>query len=400
MLLSFNLFGGPLVDKDWKLIANILQEPLWQNDRAYNASHYLMLPLYASFHLDNKNVQQLFSHHFELMLANRHELPTGLKGRLVRLQYLYFASEYLRLAGKQAPPELAIFLETEIEKFWLSETAWQWGHESFNGIKKRLIWKLEHPNIKPSYYKAIIDEEFYLMGVAANLHSYYRLQKIKKNLTQEIMKFTYQIFNEQGRRLPSGGYLFQEGVWAVHPDYQYAGNNVVHSNLRKKNVPTIAMDTSHSHRLPLWLLSFEKADVDHSEFYRQIRLGLAKQFFDKVIIAPTKKIPFYRTTNFFCGNNGVYRYLYNPKMNRDGYGPFALSGTLLIGWWIFLPDERVKNIYNNLSVNYNAFLKWASVVDPYEKNSWIYQDNYPLIIPLLLKIATHSLMRERLFSNE
>lgn len=374
-------------------IEPLLSEPLWREETAYNAGHYLMVPLHAAFMLGNVEWQESFHRHYEQMLAARDELPEGLLHRLIRLQYLYSASRYLALAGKSAPRELETFLLGEIRHYWTQEPAWQWGRKPFQGgMRDRIAWKLHTRDVKKSYYRAIIDEEMFLIGIAADVGQYYRHQhhRIPK-IVLEIMGVAERIFHQEVSWQPQGGWLFQPGVWTDHPDYSRAGHNELLPRLNPAPVPGIATDTSHSHRLPLWLLSlqcFYAAGSKNYVFYHKLRKGLAEQFFEVVVVPPDGKYPFYRTVNFMDGRNGVYRYRFSEKMHASGYGPYALSGTPLIGWWAFLPDRRAVAYYRNLSSNFQKMLDWLTRADPYNENAWMYQKYYPRVLPALPQLAT------------
>jgi len=147
-------------------------------------------------------------------------------------------------------------------------------------------------------------------------------------------------------------WLFQPGVWIDHPDYAYSGWSEIKPNLKKKPVSGIAWDTSHFHRFPLWLISLQKAykeEPEKAKFFQELRKGLAAQFFEKVLVAPSTEFPNYRTNNFMDSYNGIYRYGYPTLGKGRGYGPYELSGTMLLGWWSFLPGENVKNVYCYIS---------------------------------------------------
>jgi hypothetical protein len=49
------------------------------------------------------------------------------------------------------------------------------------------------------------------------------------------------------------------------------------------------------------------------------------------------------------GWNGVYRYGYITQGEGKGYGPYELSGTMLLGWWSFLPGEKIRDVYCYIS---------------------------------------------------
>ncbi|MEN6327037.1 MAG: hypothetical protein ABFD18_12640 [Syntrophomonas sp.] len=82
------------------------------------------------------------------------------------------------------------------------------------------------------------------------------------------------------------------------PEYAYAGNEHKASYLKKRPVNNIAMDTSHSHRFPLWLTSLAEAypvGSDKRKYYDTLRDGLSVQFINKVLVKPTDDFPAYRT---------------------------------------------------------------------------------------------------------
>ena len=46
------------------------------------------------------------------------------------------------------------------------------------------------------------------------------------------------------------------------------------------------------------------------------------------------------------GTCGVYRYSYDST--GVGYQGYSLSGTLLLGWWSFLEDARITQVYEDI----------------------------------------------------
>ena len=79
---------------------------------------------------------------------------------------------------------------------------------------------------------------------------------------------------------------------------------------------------------------------------------LSAQFFEKVIVPPSDEFPNYRTNNFMDGYNGIYRYNYPTHGLGQGYGPYELSGTMLLGWWSFLPDQSIRDVYCFITSRY------------------------------------------------
>ena len=50
------------------------------------------------------------------------------------------------------------------------------------------------------------------------------------------------------------------------------------------------------------------------------------------------------------GSNGLYRYNYATVATvGEGYGPYELSGTFLIGWWSFTENDEIKSIYAQMA---------------------------------------------------
>ncbi|NPV51845.1 MAG: hypothetical protein HPY60_11730 [Candidatus Methanofastidiosum sp.] len=153
----------------------------------------------------------------------------------------------------------------------------------------------------------------------------------------------------------NGGWLFQPGILEDHPDYAYAGHKVKKFGMKPLPVEGIAMDSSHSHRFPLWLTSLADAHPEGSTkraFYERLKKELEIQLFNKVIIPPTEEFQAWRMTNYMDGYNGIYRWNYVTQGMNNGYGPYELSGTLLLGWWSFLSSSRIQNVYNDLARNF------------------------------------------------
>lgn len=378
---------------DWEsTVSPLLKKNLWKSDTAYDASHFLMVPLHAAFWLNNKAWEEDFNQHFKALVVDSEDLPDGVKGRLTRLQYLFFASRYLVLAQDSAPQELAKLLISEIHRYWQIEPAWQWQHQPFaNGIKGRIHWKIQHKKTEPSYLRAIIDEELFLFGISANLKTYLnRAGTAAPPDIDEVLDAARIIFKDEIVWNKNGGWLLQPGVWTDHPDYAYAGNKEIIQGMSKKTVSGISWDSSHSARLPLLLLSLadsSEAQLEDHHYYKYLIRSLAVQFFDVVLVQPNYNIPFYRTTNFMDGRNGPYRVAYNTKMKGSGYSPYALSATPLIGWWAFLNDPRIAELYTNYLSNLGSMLKWLAKTDPYGAQAWMFREHYQTIIPVNLKLA-------------
>lgn len=371
------------------IMKETLERPLWSAESAYNAGHYLMVPLHAAFKLRVNDLEKAFGAHYKRMLSSKSDVVgQDSLSALERLQYLYTASRYLVLAQEGAAPGLRKFLLEELNRYWKMKPAWQWGRKPFGGgFSERLEWKLKTLDVEYSYYRAIIDEEIFLFGIAADLAQHYRQLDLKApSLLVDILSVAQKVFKQESVFVEGDKWLLQPGVWEDHPDYAYVGHIEPERWLGKAPIIGIAMDISHSHRLPLILLSLQGAELPGSErfsYYLKLRQGLAKQFFEVVLVPPSSEFLFYRTSNFIDGRNGVFRYQYGKMAEGKGYGAHALSGTLLLGWWTFLPDDKTRGLYQNLLENFPVMLRWITENDPYGVESWMYQTGYSEVLPFL-----------------
>lgn len=278
-------------------VALHLQDKLWLEQNIYDAGHYLMVPLHAAFILDNSEWQQQFANQFAYFMDNKDNI---VEGRLDQLHYYYLISRFIVQANKSGqseiiPEGLPDYLYNRIINIWHHEPAWQWDQSDFPNMKERLVWKLNTLEPDKSYYRAIIDEELFTFAIAADLSHYYQDKDIDKcSRLAEILDISYQVFTHEVISTENGGWLYQPGVWSQHPDYAYVGNTQKAPKIPPKTIDNIAMDTSHSHRFPLWLKSLAEAystGSNERDYYNQLREGLTTQFTEKALVAPSDEIP-------------------------------------------------------------------------------------------------------------
>ncbi len=346
-------------DKLWEdTISPYLKESLWDLRDSYDAGHHLMVPLHAAFSGKNIRWQQQFNDHFSRFLkAYPAAVESGDKQRLNRLHYFYLVSRYLVLARqtdqehKTITSQLYAVVYDEIESLWTREPAWQWGRVPFaGGMRERILWKLKTKDVELSYYRAIIDEELFLIAIAADLVTCLSLQgKTPPPVLQEILAIGRRVFENEVVWQQGGGWLFQPGVWTDHPDYAFAGQQSTSRTVKPLPVAGIAWDSSHSHRFPLWLTSLEMAGQPGSQWralFQRLLRGLEQQLIEKVMVPPDANFNSWRLTNYMDGRNGLYRW---RQKDNVGYGPYELSGTFLIGWWSFLDSERIRAVYQEIA---------------------------------------------------
>ena len=315
----------------------------WAPNERYNATHFLMVPLHYAYQSKDTNLIQTFDTQMALLTQsglNSMDLSDSTQ-RLRLLQYFYLLSQYAVLSGNKQP-EVSKYLLQNISNIWTSMPAWQWQRKPFSNMKERVHWKL-HAGNDVGFKRAIIDEEFFTFAVAADLSKIY-----PNNPTlQDINQSSFQVFQQRSSFDQAGRWLFDKGSWDTHPDFAYAGYTDTRNIQDKKPIQNSVMDSSHFLRMPLILKSLQNSYPPNSSnyaFYGKARIGLEKQFFDKVLINKNNSI---HLTNFMDGRNGVYRWNYKSlPQDNTGYDAYELTSSFGMGWWVFLPSKRINNLYH------------------------------------------------------
>jgi hypothetical protein len=354
-----------------RTIAPFLADDQWTDDYAYDAGHILMVPLHAAFAgTADPAWREAFLDHAE-RFAKRPISETRKEDRLRQLHYAYVCTQMAVLVAQSGtldrfPAGLLTMLRDLHRRLWAELPAWQWDHDDFpGGIRERLIWKRELDAPERSYYRAVIDEEFFCFALGADLVAIAALAGEDAGVAaHEAVELADWFFREEGEPRADGGWIFQPGVTTDHPDYAYAGNPTIVDGMEKKPVPGISSDTSHAHRYARWLRSLRQVGGDESRvtFYDDVLHRLHTQFVSHALVPPSPEFPWYRTTNFLDGGNGVYRWEYATQGQDNGYGPYELSGTLFFGWWTFLDAEDVKAAYQEMA---HSFPLAREAVDVY-----------------------------------
>jgi len=325
----------------------------------YNFGELLMVPLHAAFRFKKADWQQAFADHFARLVQNPSVLPSVM---LDRMQYLYLASEFVRLARNTGnldviPRGLPELLYSEVDSTWKSKPAWMWQRPAFHGARERVMWKLDNKRFEKGYYRVMFDDDMFLFAIAADMKVYSRGVNVLDwaPTLNDILAVSYRVFNQEVVWNSDGGWIFQPGVFSDHPEYKFAGNSEVRPGLQPAPVRNLSLDSSHSLRYPLWLNSQIDAYPEGSEqraYYAKLKNGLNTQFFSKVVVPPDDHSPCYRMNNFLDGSNGVYRYNYASLGQGKGYGPYGLSSALLVGWWAFLETPQSRDLYQGLDKSF------------------------------------------------
>src|SRR5437764_13071812 len=328
------------------MLEDYLGQDLWKPRDAYDAGHYLMVPLHSAFANRDSAAEEAFSTFIRRFLdTGQTSLPADAE---TQLQFSYVLSRFVVLADRAGrddlvPPGLDAYLYQKVHQWWVGQPHPQWGLPNANAtMADRLHWILSNPKVTQSYHRAVQDTELFLLAIAADLRQHERLTgRVSGDSTGDLtsaLATAEMMFQQLVVPQPGGGWLFQPGVWTDHDDFLFAGNAQKAGGLQPAKVPGIAEDSSHSFRMPLWLTSLAEAysaDQRQHGFYGQLKAGLEQQLFTKVLVPPTADFPGYRLTNFMDGRNGVYRWGHEGQGPDNGYGPYELSGSLTLRWWAF-----------------------------------------------------------------
>jgi hypothetical protein len=343
-------------------VAVYLKKPLWHPMQNYDAAHMLMLPLHCAYDFcpgktdrfkgDFKDFFDRFSREYAVPLDTN---------PLRESQFLYLVSQYLVLSagsGDWGDVEQTLYddLYRSLEYFWERRPSPHWAYSSdFPNAKSRLEWKLVKEKTDWRFFRAIIDEEYFLMSIAADLQTVARLCNLPVNPTAtDMLDTALRVFASEGRFSDDGRWLMQPGVWSDHKDYRYAGHSSLKPGLEPAIMPDISMDTSHSHRMPLWLESLRSGfqGTENEQLFARILSGFRRQFLEVAWQPPGGGIDLPVVTNYINGHNGIYRYNYTNAGDSLGYGPFELSYSLFQGWYSFLGGTELRKGYNELAESF------------------------------------------------
>jgi len=203
-----------------------------------------------------------------------------------------------------------------------------------------------------SYFGRFTDADCYVLAMGADLQAYRTAagEKSSKAL-REMNDTAVKVYKKGGETYRDGRWLFEPGIYEDHPDTTYAGRTEVTPDMAPARVKGIGNDTSHFMRWPMFLSSHVEAlgsSTPRGAEFVKYRTGLTKQFLTKVLVPPGPEFRGYRVTNYMDGTNGIYRYKYSASLPK-GFGPYELSSSLLCGWWVFLHDDRVSEMYRKES---------------------------------------------------
>lgn len=343
--------------KLWKqTISPLLNSDLWNKRDIYDAGHYLMVPIHFAFkskeHDFISEINSLFSRYSQASPSyNKKSLLSTLHFDYLTSQYLLLKSQNSRLSDSDLL--LLERLQVRITDLWINSKAW-WYDKERSSRKERLIFRLENKNTQYKYYRLMPDEDMFIMAIASDLYKITSDKSFKEFYKHDLAPFLLKSLKEFLHFTDKGGLIFKPGIWSDHPDMAYSGNTSMPPK-HKKSKLDVTIDSSHAHRYPLWLKSFTaitRVYPSESKYIKDLKKRLTNQFVRFIYAPPTRNFPFHKTNNYMDGYNGLYRYNYATTGVNNGYGPYELSGTLLIGWWSFLESRSVQNIYSDISKSF------------------------------------------------
>lgn len=353
----------PVVTKEQRIqslweqtISPYMAGELWDPINIYDAGHALMMPLHYAFETtDDAALQQEF-HSFFSRYNDAFEASLETNDQS-RLQFYYVISRYFSLIKDDtwSPAQQALYEKVlaDLDFLWNTKFASQLG-ASGNGRKEILQWKLDNiGQVSPKYRRATFDIEFNMFTVAADLAAVQRSRNGDvSEFINDVINMAYVTF-QQEVQFTTTGWLYQPGQWEEFEDYLYAGHTEVVEGLEPSPIQGIATDSSHSHRMPLWLLSLREAfpeASDESVYFDELYEGFGTQFMDVVFVPQSSDFPSIRMTNYMDGHNGVYRYRFHNEPDiKLGYDPYNLSGTLMISFYPFLYNTELAEQYDAIT---------------------------------------------------
>lgn len=355
-----SVFGPGYADISQNLwadtIGELLGQQLWTDRDIYDASHNLMIPMHLAFSSDEyARWQADYASFFEAFLVAWQQSEFTVEGALNRGQFLWLVSRYLRLKSERmdlsaADHELLGMLVEEHQYRFVGYPVSIYPSYEFATVQESIEWKLSDPDTEYTYQSLINDSNRSTLSIAADLFAMQPILTMPDEVF-EARELGLSVLRERSAWGEDGGWQFNFGALWDHPDFAFAGQEEPSDDMEPAPIPGIGEDTSHHHRVPLMLASFDPGNLD-SEVSAEIsamREGLAIQFVNHVLVFPDDEFPGIRTRNYMDGRNGLYRWNYETNAENDGYLPYQLSSTFTLGWWALLDDETVREAYSILA---------------------------------------------------
>lgn len=342
------------IDELWeKNVSKYMLGTLWDDSSSYAAGHTLLVPMYYAFSKKDKEkieeFHNLFSRYADYLEKNDYNHSYW---DLNHMQFNFVASNYINLCVKyddvkKIPKVLLDYLYDEA--FYYSSSQRQIYkndvqpfYNAFVAIKRD--FELEMP---------ISDLYQYHLVLLLNLKEFsdsgnYPLSEERKVKAKEALDLINTIYEKGVTFIAGEKWLMSVGSWDEHEDFAYMHYYEVTDDMVPSVQKDTTWDTSHFARVPVFLQIIRRANKENDKkvlYYEKLIHGLKRQFMEKVVVKPTEKENYYKTTNYMDGRNGLYRY--NYKGRGTVYLPYELSGTMMLGWWSFL-GYGMQDIYYDM----------------------------------------------------
>jgi len=343
----------------------VLSQELWRSRDAYDTGMFLLIPCSYAFEKNNADLQKRFSEHFQRFTdsINSPEAVAAWEkiGVLNREHYLMLLSFFIRNCAEYDSPSLITpEMVRVVEAFIVSE--WHAHQRPWSRrlcpMKDHLERILSGEKVYPeqrreySYYRTFTDLELFPLAIMGNMHYYYKKTGVANEssaICQEGMKLVIRFLRQEIKWDDSRRFwALQPGLWRENPSFAYSGYETAVPNMPPKPVEDVEWDTSHAQRHPVFLYFWQKAadSKEDREHIALLRESLFDKFYEKILVAPTPRNPYWRLVNNMNGSNGFYRY--DPKTGR-GYGPYAHTHALLYGWYAYKAPEKIKRVYRDIA---------------------------------------------------
>lgn len=374
-------------DNLWKkTISKYINGDLWDEINCYDAGHVLLVPMFYAFEQhDEKRMNEfhdLFSRYADYLVSVDYNYEYW---NLNHMQFNFLASNYINLCmenncSNEIKQELLDYLYDEAffrcllnrEKYHTENTP------QYDGLAATLR---DFKNGRP-----IADLYQYHITILFNLKEYsnnngYFLSEERNNIIEEALEIINTIYEDGVTFTDGDKWLLNVGAFDELEEYAYMHYDSIQDNMQSMKQENTTWDTSHFSRIPVFLQIIKKAnkgDKERIEYYDRLIKGLREQFLENVLIKPDETHNYYRTTNYMDSRNGLYRYNYATQQST-AYLPYQLSGTLCLGWWIFLGGEMNQiytEIYNTFPLTKDAIQTYVGPNTTRERNEYVKLPDY------------------------
>lgn len=362
-------------------VSKYIKDELWNDINCYDAGHALLVPMFYAFSTNDKlkieEFHNLFERYAQYLKNTNYEYEYW---NLNHMQFNFLASNYINLCSQygcenRVKSDLLDYLYDEAFYYCLLK------REKYN------------TTANPQYNSLIaIERDFKLGKPTADLYQYhitillnlkeysnnngYFLSEERKKTVEEALKIINTIYEEGVTFIDSNKWLMNVGSFDGHNDYAYMQYNSMEENMQPSKQENTTWDTSHFARVPVFLQIIKRANKNDEEkvcYYDKLIKGLREQFIETVLIEPDEENPYYRTTNYMDGRNGLYRYNYTTQQNT-AYLPYQLSGTMTLGWWCFLDGEMnliYEKIYQTFPLEEKTIATYVGPNTTRERNQYV-----------------------------